>query len=73
VLNFRTMSQKTRPVENKQAHRATEDRLAAALEHFERLEAAARDLLFEVQTSRQLLEADTGRRSRPIKTTPPGK
>ena len=73
VLNFRTMSQKTRPAKNKQAHRDTEGRLAAALEHFERLETAARDLLFEVQTSRQLLEADTGKRSRPIKTTPPGK
>jgi hypothetical protein len=72
VLNFR-MSQKTRPAKNKQAHRDTEGRLAAALEHFERLETAVRDLLFEVQASRQLLEADTGKRSRLIKATPPGK
>jgi hypothetical protein len=73
VLNFRSMSQKTRPMENKKAHRDTEGRLAVVREHLERLETATRDLLFEVQTSLQLLEADTGKRSRPIKTTPPGK
>ena len=46
---------------------------AVVREQLERLETATRDLLFEVQTSLQLLEADTGKRSRPIKNTPPGK
>lgn len=60
-------------MENKKAHRDTEGRLAVVREQLERLETATRDLLFEVQTSRQLLEADIGKRSRPIKATPPGK
>jgi hypothetical protein len=60
VLNSRTMSQNK--ATGPQAAQ-TADRLAAALDHLERLEGATLDLLAEVQTARQLLEAPMAGRS----------
>jgi hypothetical protein len=60
VLDSRTMSQNK--ATGPQATQ-TADRLAAALDHLERLEDAIRDLLFETQTARQLLKAPVAGRS----------